>query len=210
MFQGMTPWGPILFVAVVVVGGAMVVSAFRPDAPATSWTYALLVVGLALAAFGTIATAMFVPAAILLMTAVVVFIVTAWASATTQATLMGTRPEHCGSRNVDVIVNKRSVLALFLAVSVLACSAPSQPPSVTHDRFGIGLLPSDPPLAASRPVLPAMPTDCHSSPELSPRGGRRRHRPFLSPLSSNAPDRTRAAYAAMSVGSKRYPLTRPS
>ena len=30
------------------------------------------------------------------------------------------------------------------------------------------LLPSDPPLGASRAVLPSMPADCHSSPELAP------------------------------------------
>lgn len=76
MFQGMTPWGPIIFVTVVVVGGAFVVLRLTRR-PGYSWTYALLVVGLALAAFGTIAAAMFVPAASLLVSAVVVFIATA-------------------------------------------------------------------------------------------------------------------------------------
>lgn len=76
MFQGMTPWGPIIFVAIVAVGGAAVALRLTGRS-GYSWTYALLVVGLALAAFGTIATAMFVPAAILLVAAVVVFIATA-------------------------------------------------------------------------------------------------------------------------------------
>jgi hypothetical protein len=76
MFQGMTPWGPIIFVTVVVVGGAVVVLRVTGRSGYT-WTYALLVVGLALAAFGTIATAMFVPAGMLLISAVVVFIATA-------------------------------------------------------------------------------------------------------------------------------------
>ena len=76
MFQGMTPWGPIILAAVVVVGGAVVIHRLTGRSGYT-WTYALLVLGLALAAFGTIATAMFVPAAILLMSAVVVFIATA-------------------------------------------------------------------------------------------------------------------------------------
>src|SRR5687767_13170217 len=76
MFQGITPWGPIIFVTVVVVGGAVVVLRLTGRS-GYAWTYALLVVGLALAAFGTIATAMFVPAAILLVSAVVVVIATA-------------------------------------------------------------------------------------------------------------------------------------
>ncbi len=72
----MTPWGPIIFVTVVVAGGAVVVLRLTGRS-GYSWTYALLVVGLALAAFGTIATAMFAPAAILLVSAVVVGIATA-------------------------------------------------------------------------------------------------------------------------------------
>lgn len=60
------------------------------------------------------------------------------------------------------------MLTLFLAASVLACTAQMQPPSTTTTGSASGLLPSDPPLAASRPVLPAMPADCHSSPELAP------------------------------------------
>ena len=76
MFQGMTPWGPIIVVAVVVVGGAVVVLRLTGRSGYT-WTYALFVTGLALAAFGTIATAVFVAAAILLISAFVVFIATA-------------------------------------------------------------------------------------------------------------------------------------
>lgn len=78
MFKGLTPWGPILLVAVVAVGGALVV--FRlTGRSGYAWAYVLLVVGLALAVFGTIATAMFVPAATLFVSAIVVFIGT-WRS----------------------------------------------------------------------------------------------------------------------------------
>ena len=76
MFKGLTPWGPILFVAVVAIGGALLVLRLT-GRTGYAWAYVLLVVGVALAVFGTIATAMFVPAAILLILAVIVFVGTA-------------------------------------------------------------------------------------------------------------------------------------
>ncbi len=73
MFQGLTPWGPIVFVAVVALGGALVVLRLTGRS-GYAWAYVMLVVGLALAAFGTIATAVFAPAAILMVLALVVFV----------------------------------------------------------------------------------------------------------------------------------------
>jgi hypothetical protein len=86
-----------------------------------------------------------------------------------QSTVMTTTPERRGHRSVEVAVNRRSLLSLFLAVSVSACTALTQPsPTTTATGSVSGLLPIDPPLEASRPVLPAMPADCHSSPDLAP------------------------------------------
>lgn len=64
-------------------------------------------------------------------------------------------------------MNKRSAPALLLVISVLACS--DRPPDAAIDTPSpvSGLLPIDPPLA-SHPVLPAMPADCDSTPELAP------------------------------------------
>jgi hypothetical protein len=73
VFKGLTPWAPILFVAVVVVGGALVVLRLTGRS-GYAWAYGLFVIGLALAAFGTIATAMFAPAAILGVSAIAVVI----------------------------------------------------------------------------------------------------------------------------------------
>lgn len=75
MFQGLTPWGPIVFVGVVAVLGAVVVLRLTGRS-GYAWAYSLFVIGLALAAFGTIATAMFVPAAVLLLSALAVLIST--------------------------------------------------------------------------------------------------------------------------------------
>lgn len=69
----MTPWGPIVLVAVVVLGGAFVVLRLT-GRPGYSWAYVLLVLGLASAAFGTIATVAFVWAAILLLVGVAVLV----------------------------------------------------------------------------------------------------------------------------------------
>lgn len=66
MFKGMTPWGPIVLVAVVVLGGAFLVLRLT-GRPGYAWAYTLLVFGLALAAFGTIATAAFALAAVMLL-----------------------------------------------------------------------------------------------------------------------------------------------
>jgi hypothetical protein len=80
----LTPWGPIAFVAVVAVGGAVLV--FRiTGRSGYAFAYVLLVVGVGLAVFGTIATAMFVPAAILLASALMVSVVTARASGSASA-----------------------------------------------------------------------------------------------------------------------------
>ena len=73
MFKGLTPWGPIVFVAIVALGGAWLVVRLT-GRTSYAWSYVLLVVGVALAAFGTIATAMFAPAAILLVSALVIFV----------------------------------------------------------------------------------------------------------------------------------------
>ena len=73
MFKGLTPWGPIVVVAIVALGGAWVVVRLT-GRPSYAWSYVLLVAGLALAVFGTIATAMFVPAAILLVLALAIFV----------------------------------------------------------------------------------------------------------------------------------------
>jgi hypothetical protein len=73
VFKGLTPWGPILFVAIVALGGAWVVVRLT-GRTGYAWSYILLVVGLALAVFGTIATAMLAPAALLLVLALVIFV----------------------------------------------------------------------------------------------------------------------------------------
>lgn len=75
MFKGMTPWGPIVFVAVIVFGGAFLVLRLT-GRPGYSWAYALLVLGLASAALGVIATVAFVWAAILLLIGIAVFVST--------------------------------------------------------------------------------------------------------------------------------------
>lgn len=71
----MAPWGPIVLVAVVVLGGALLVLRLT-ERPGYSWAYALLVLGLASAAFGMIATVAFAWAAILLLISIAVFVST--------------------------------------------------------------------------------------------------------------------------------------
>ena len=73
MFKGLTPWGPIVFVAVIVLGGALLVLRLT-GRPGFAWAHALLVLGLASTALGTIATVAFVWAAPLLILALAVVV----------------------------------------------------------------------------------------------------------------------------------------
>lgn len=59
------------------------------------------------------------------------------------------------------------VVPLLLAAgSVLACTPETPTRPDVPPRAGLGL-PSDPPIAASRALLPAMPADCGTAPELA-------------------------------------------
>jgi hypothetical protein len=63
-------------------------------------------------------------------------------------------------------MTSRFVAALLVAIAV-SCTGQVPDAARATAAPAAGLLPSDPPLGA-RPVLPAMPADCHSMPELAP------------------------------------------
>lgn len=69
----MTPWGPILFVAIAVVGGALL-GARLTGRQGYGWAYAALVLAIASAIFGLIATVAYVWSVVLALTSVVIFI----------------------------------------------------------------------------------------------------------------------------------------
>lgn len=75
IFLGMTPWGQLLLVALVSVGGALLVTRLTRR-PGYGWSYMALVLALASAALGLIATVAFVWAAILLPIGISVFVIT--------------------------------------------------------------------------------------------------------------------------------------
>lgn len=75
IFMGTTPWGQLIAVALVVVGGAGLVTRLTRRS-GYGWSYAALVLALASAAFGLIATIAFVWAAMLLLISIFVFVST--------------------------------------------------------------------------------------------------------------------------------------
>jgi len=75
-FKGTTPWGPLVLVAVVVLGGALLLLRLTGRS-GYAWAYSLFVLGIASAAFGMIATVAFVWAAPLLLSALALLVATA-------------------------------------------------------------------------------------------------------------------------------------
>lgn len=64
-------------------------------------------------------------------------------------------------------VKSRLVGTFLLVLSVMACTEQTPEAAMPTTSSAAGLLPIDPPFVA-RPVLPKMPADCHSAPELAP------------------------------------------
>ena len=81
VFKGTTgslpgpPWGPLVLVAVVVLGGALLLLRLTGRS-GYAWAYSLFVLGSASAGFGMIATVAFVWAAPLLCSALIVLVAT--------------------------------------------------------------------------------------------------------------------------------------
>lgn len=73
LFLGMTPWGQIVLVALIAVGGALLVTRLT-GRPGYGWSYAVLVLAVASAALGMIATIAFVWAGLLMVIGIAIFV----------------------------------------------------------------------------------------------------------------------------------------
>lgn len=71
----MTPWGPIVLVAIIAVGGALLITRLTGRS-GYGWSYATFVLAVASAVFGIIATIAFVWAAMLGLISIAVFVTT--------------------------------------------------------------------------------------------------------------------------------------